>query len=43
MPESETLYHFLSTKYALKAVRDRRLKATELDNTNDLFECFPYQ
>ena len=43
MTESDTLYHFLPTKWALKAIRDRRLKATDPDNTNDLFEFFTRQ
>ena len=37
------LYHFTPTKYALKAIRDRRLKATELDKANDPFELLPYR
>ena len=43
MTASDTLYHFLPTKWALKAIRDRRLKATDPDNTNDLFEFFTRQ
>ena len=37
------LYHFTPTKYALKAIRDRRLKATELDKANDPFELWSYR
>lgn len=39
----EKLYHFTCTKWALTAIRDRRLKATDPDNANDLFEFFPRQ
>ena len=39
--EKRRLYHFTTTKWALVAIRDRRLKAAELENTNDLFEAFP--
>ena len=41
--KTKQLYHFTSAKYALKAIRDRRLKATELDKTNDPFELQPYR
>lgn len=37
------LYHYTPAQWALKAIRDHRLKATEPDNSNDLFEIFPYQ
>ncbi len=44
MPEeTKQLYHFTTAKYSLKAIRDRRLKAAELDKTNDLFEWLPYR
>ena len=32
------LYHFTSAKYALEAINMRRLKAAELDKTNDPYE-----
>ena len=39
----ETLYHFTCTKYALEGIQKRRVKASELDNTNDLFESLSYR
>lgn len=41
--KSDPLYYFTRTKWALTAIRDRRLKATNPDDTNDLFEFFPRQ
>ena len=43
MPKTKRLYYFTPTKYALLAIRDKRLKATELDKTNDPFELLPYR
>ena len=38
MSEPELFYYFTSTKYALEAVKNRRLKVAELDKTNDPYE-----
>ena len=38
MPEPKLFYYFTPTKYAMEAVKNRRLKAAELDKTNDPFE-----
>ena len=38
MPKTERLYYFTCTKYALEGIQKRRLKATQLDKTNDPFE-----
>ena len=35
---TKRLYHFTCTKWALTAIRDRRLKGAQLDNTNDVFD-----
>lgn len=35
------VYKFLTCKYGLKAIRDRRLKISELDTLNDLFDLLP--
>ena len=43
MPETEPLYYFTSTTYALEGLRDRRLKSTKLSKTNDPFELLAYQ
>ena len=39
MPRTKQLYHFTSAKYALEAISMRRLKAAELDKTNDPYEA----
>ena len=43
MPETKQFYYFTSTKYALEAVKDRQLKAAELDKTNDPYELFGFR
>ena len=43
MPETKRFYYFTLTKYALEAVRDRQLKATELNKANDPYEMLPFQ
>ena len=39
MPRVKQLYHFLPTKFALKAIERRQLKAADLDRVNDPFEA----
>ena len=43
MPETKQFYYFTLTKYALEAVRNRHLKATELNKANDPYEMLPFQ
>ena len=43
MPETKQFYYFTLTKYALEAVRNRQLKATELNKANDPYEMLPFQ
>ena len=43
MPETKTLYYFTRTTYALKGIKDRRLKSTQLDKTNDPFESLAFR
>ena len=43
MPETKLLYYFTSTTYALEGIRDRQLKSTKLDKTNDPFELLAYR
>ena len=38
MPKMERFYYFTRTKYALEAVKNRELKAAELNKANDPFE-----
>ena len=35
------LYHFLSEKYALEALRNKRIKVSIIDKLNDPFEFYP--
>ena len=42
MPKTEQFYYFTSTKYALEAIKKRRLKAAELDKTNDPYELLGF-
>ena len=37
------LYYFTSAKYGLKAMKNCRLKASDLEETNDLFDFVPYR
>lgn len=32
------VYHFINAKFGLKAIRERRLKVSDLDGVNDLFD-----
>lgn len=41
MARTERFYYFTPTKYALAGVKDRRLKAAELDKANDPYELLP--
>ena len=43
MPETKQFYYFTPTKYALEAVKDRQLKAAELNKANDPYEMLPFQ
>ena len=43
MSETKQFYYFTLTKYALEAVRNRQLKATELNKANDPYELLPFQ
>ncbi len=43
MPKTEQFYYFTSTKYALEAIKKRRLKAAELDKTNDPYELLGFR
>ena len=43
MPETKRFYYFTTAKYALKAVKDHQLKATELNKANDPYEMLPFQ
>lgn len=38
MPEKLRLYRFMEAKYALKAIRDQKLKFSDLDEVNDPYE-----
>ena len=40
---TKRLFHFTCTKWALTAIRDRRLKGAQLDNTNDVFDLLPFR
>ena len=41
MPKTKRFYYFTPTKYALEAVKNRRLKVAELDKANDPYEILP--
>ena len=43
MPKTEQFYYFTSTKYALDDIKKRRLKAAELDKTNDPYELLGFR
>ena len=39
MPETKRLYHFMRAEHALQAIESRRLKISNLAETNDAYEC----
>ena len=43
MPKTKRLYYLTCTKYALEDIQKHRVKASELDNTNDIFESLSYR
>ena len=43
MPKTKRLYYFTCTKYALEDIQKHRVKASELDNANDIFESLSYR
>ena len=42
MPETKRFYHFMRAEHALQAIERRRLKLTNLAETNDPYECLPF-
>ena len=38
MPKKKRFYYFTPTKYALESIKNRRLKAAEMDKANDPYE-----
>ena len=42
MPETKQFYHFMRAEHALQAIERRRLKVSNLAETNDPYECLPF-
>ena len=42
MPETRRFYHFMRAEHALQAIEKRRLKISNLAETNDPYESLPF-